>query len=63
MDVAIAQGAAFQHAELVEHEIRVVAGAVEDLDGQRHDRADTGHGAQTPRGFAFPGQASDLAVP
>jgi hypothetical protein len=29
VDVAIAQGAAFQHAELVEQEVRVLAGAVE----------------------------------
>jgi hypothetical protein len=29
VDVAIAQGAAFQHAELVEQEVRVIAGAVE----------------------------------
>ena len=29
VDVAIAQGAAFQHAELVEQKIGVVAGAVE----------------------------------
>ncbi len=29
VDVAIAQGAAFQHAELVEQEVRMIAGAVE----------------------------------
>jgi hypothetical protein len=29
VDVAVAQGAAFQHAELVEQKVRVVAGAVE----------------------------------
>ena len=36
VDVAIVQGAAFEHAELVEQEVRVVAGAVEVPDSGRH---------------------------
>ena len=32
MDVAVAQGTAFQHAELVEQEVRMVAGAIEMPD-------------------------------